>query len=146
MFTDTRGTRWHLDAPARRAVGTSQLNGPQIWQISDPTSGIPLASRSSHSCGARRIRGEVSRGTVGRGAEILARHPSHLGLAMFMASASLVRRATLQPFVANSSTTTVRRMYARASFGNAANDGSVVGEDPWKLEAGRNGKASPPSQ
>ena len=32
---------------ARRALGTSQVNGPQIWQISDPTSGIPLASRSS---------------------------------------------------------------------------------------------------
>ena len=45
--------------------------------------------------------------------KIVGRHPIHPGLAMFMASASPVRRATMQPLVADSSTTTVRRICAR---------------------------------
>ena len=78
----------------------------------------------------------------------MGRHPIHPGLALFMASASPVRRATMQPLVAHSSTTTVRRICARSRFGNAANDGSVVGEDPWKLDGSRNGKAHhhPPNE
>ena len=42
----------------------------------------------------RRFRGELPRGTVGRGAEIVGRNPSNPRLAMFVAGVPPVRRAS----------------------------------------------------
>ena len=86
-----------------------------------------------HSCGARRIRGEFRRGTVGRGAEVVGRHPIHPGLAMFMASTFPVRRATMQPLAAHSSTTTVRRICARSRLGMQQTMEALLGRIPGSL-------------
>ena len=69
-------------------------------------------------------------------AEIVGRNPR---LAMFVAGAPPVRRASMSSSVAHGSTTTVCRICAWARFWDAAHDGSIVGEDPRKPNAGRDG-------
>ena len=106
--------------------------------------------KPSRKCGVRilgalvprRFRGELPRGTVGRGAEIVGRNPINPRLAMFVAGGPPVRKGYMSSSVAHGSTTTVCRICAWARFWKATDDGSLGREDPRK-PAGRRWHARP---
>ena len=103
--------------------------GPDVWNpIGTKILGTPVGHDEF-----------VANLTVGRGAEIVGRNPLNPRLAMFVAGAPPVRRASMSSSVAHGSTTTVCRICAWARFWDAAHDGSIVGEDPRKPNAGRDG-------
>ena len=115
-------------------VGISPVNVHWTWQISDLTSGIPQVSESSEHLWATTISWRASSRTVGRGVDIVGRHPINTRLAKLEAGVPLVCRALMSSLVARGSTTTVW-ICAWARFW----DGSFVREDPRKPDAGRDG-------